>query len=166
MVGMRTLFGAFVCIFNTFLTASVSGQGYTGCPTGWQAFREKCYFFSDFAVTYADAASLCRASNAKLAEPSEMEGDSYLRNQTMQKNVRFYIGVADYFVEGKWMFISSLKQATPTYWESGEPNNDGDEDCVEILPGSGQWADCSCTLQRNFICEKNVVENVNSIVIG
>ncbi|KAK3105657.1 hypothetical protein FSP39_002808 [Pinctada imbricata] len=72
------------------------------------------------------------------------------------KNVRFYIGVADYFVEGKWMFISSLKQAAPTYWDSGEPNNDGNEDCVEILPGSGQWADCSCTLQRNFICEKNV----------
>ncbi len=38
------------------------------------------------------------------------------------------------------------------YWATGEPNNSGIEECVEILtgqPSQGNWNDFSCE-QKNF----------------
>eukprot|EP00058_Branchiostoma_floridae_P019221 XP_002604710.1 hypothetical protein BRAFLDRAFT_80319 [Branchiostoma floridae] len=40
-------------------------------------------------------------------------------------------------------------------WNVGEPNNVGDEDCVEVLQGGG-WNDHSCSVSRPYICERSV----------
>jgi len=42
------------------------------------------------------------------------------------------------------------------YWATGEPNNNGIEECVEILtgqPSQGNWNDFSCEQKKLFICE-------------
>ncbi|KAK3086535.1 hypothetical protein FSP39_019849 [Pinctada imbricata] len=44
-----------------------------------------------------------------------------------------------------------------TDWNIGEPNNSiRDEDCVDIAPTTGKWADILCDRQSKFICEKNI----------
>ncbi|XP_036418136.1 CD209 antigen-like protein C [Colossoma macropomum] len=44
------------------------------------------------------------------------------------------------------------------YWMDGEPNNQGDEDCGEILGPADKkvWNDGPCSDQKRWICEKRV----------
>lgn len=38
-------------------------------------------------------------------------------------------------------------------WEYGEPNNANDqEDCVEMVSGSGKWNDNTCSSKKGWIC--------------
>lgn len=39
-------------------------------------------------------------------------------------------------------------------WNSGEPNNSGDEDCVHILEDINKWNDLSCASTNPYICQK------------
>lgn len=44
-----------------------------------------------------------------------------------------------------------------------EPNNSGQEDCLEMYVASGFWNDLNCAGFRHFICEKM---GNNSNIIG
>jgi len=37
----------------------------------------------------------------------------------------------------------------------GEPNNVGDEACLEFYTAEGLWNDVSCNYHRGYICEKD-----------
>ena len=45
---------------------------------------------------------------------------------------------------------------TETNWEAGQPDNyRGKQSCLVIQPEVKlQWDDSTCTIRRNFICEK------------
>ncbi|KAK3085270.1 hypothetical protein FSP39_000896 [Pinctada imbricata] len=66
----------------------------------------------------------------------------------------FLIGLTDSLVEGKWVYASSMLPVQNTDWNHGEPNNSGNEDCVDIEPSTGKWADIPCNRRSKFICEK------------
>jgi hypothetical protein len=41
-----------------------------------------------------------------------------------------------------------------TNWNTNEPNNSGDEDCVELrVSNSGRWNDKRCSEPRHSVCE-------------
>ncbi|MDA9787007.1 fibronectin type III domain-containing protein [Pontimonas sp.] len=41
-----------------------------------------------------------------------------------------------------------------TYWGSSEPNQSGDEDCLEIISGgSGRWNDIPCSASKGYVIE-------------
>lgn len=48
----------------------------------------------------------------------------------------------------------NLQLVSYSKWNSGEPNNSGDEDCVHILEDNNKWNDLSCTLTNPYICQK------------
>jgi hypothetical protein len=41
-----------------------------------------------------------------------------------------------------------------TNWNSGEPNNAGNEDCVETIMPEYVWNDLACNAEKFFICKK------------
>ena len=63
-----------------------------------------------------------------------------------------YIGINDRNAEGYFINPDGVR-ATYTNWSPGEPNNVGNEDCVEIYAG-GKWNDISCYSRKAFICDK------------
>ncbi|XP_042170037.1 CD209 antigen-like protein A [Oncorhynchus tshawytscha] len=79
---------------------------------------------------------------------------------------RAWIGLTDSVTEGTWKWVDGTQLTTPSYWQSQQPDNGGDnpangeEDCVELntetwLPVKA-WNDQSCFNNRYWICEKVV----------
>uniref|UniRef100_F6TDB0 C-type lectin domain-containing protein n=1 Tax=Ciona intestinalis TaxID=7719 RepID=F6TDB0_CIOIN len=50
-------------------------------------------------------------------------------------------------------------------WNDGEPNNSGDEDCLEIYLATGRWNDVDCYSYRHYMCEKTGITNNSFIVV-
>lgn len=59
-------------------------------------------------------------------------------------------------MEHQWDWPDSCSSDPFTNWKPGEPNNHGNEDCVEIYGTSnslsGQWNDFYCTSARAYLC--------------
>ncbi|KAG8276695.1 mannose binding [Homalodisca vitripennis] len=59
---------------------------------------------------------------------------------------------------GQWVWMSSREPVLPDYsdWWPGEPNNAGDEHCLELWERDSRgykWNDKRCTEQLYPICE-------------
>ena len=72
----------------------------------------------------------------------------------------FWIGVNDIGSEGNWIWINGERaNSSEIIWRRGEPNNSGNEDCVEVdgdltRTTVGQANDGTCTNSRQALCEK------------
>lgn len=62
-----------------------------------------------------------------------------------------YFGLNDVAVEGTFVYPNG-EPVVYTNWNPGEPNNQGDEDCVEILP-NGTMNDIPCSTLRYAVYE-------------
>uniref|UniRef100_A0A8C8ZTQ9 C-type lectin domain-containing protein n=1 Tax=Prolemur simus TaxID=1328070 RepID=A0A8C8ZTQ9_PROSS len=54
---------------------------------------------------------------------------------------------------GHWPGLCSFTK----HWNSGEPNNIGEEDCVEIF--SQGWNDHRCNIAKFWICKKSAASS-------
>eukprot|EP00964_Phaeocystis_antarctica_P044804 scaffold25763_cov63-Phaeocystis_antarctica.AAC.2 len=57
-----------------------------------------------------------------------------------------WIGGTDAASEGTWVWSPSNTPLSYTNWNAGERNNQGGEDCVMALYGSGKWNDSPCSV--------------------
>ncbi|KAH0518439.1 CD209 antigen-like protein B [Microtus ochrogaster] len=75
--------------------------------------------------------------------------------QTSKAKGATWMGLSDLKKEGSWLRVddSLLSSRFQKYWNRGEPNNIGEEDCVEFA-GDG-WNDSKCDLQKFWICKKS-----------
>jgi hypothetical protein len=70
-------------------------------------------------------------------------------------SANLWIGGTDSVAEGEFRWIddnNTIISAGYTNYNTGEPNNAGDEDCLEIAP-TGKWNDGNCTVPKGFIVE-------------
>jgi hypothetical protein len=78
-------------------------------------------------------------------------------------NVDVWLGASDVAVDGVWIwddavqFWSGGSGGMPVnglfeLWGSGEPNNDGNEDCGEMR--AADWNDVGCGDVQPFVCER------------
>ena len=70
----------------------------------------------------------------------------------------FWIGGTDGFVEGHWVWISTMQAMTVTDWgESLNHTNDSSNDCLQIQAVNNDhtpyWQPAHCSDKTNFICE-------------
>uniref|UniRef100_A0A8D2D8R7 C-type lectin domain-containing protein n=1 Tax=Sciurus vulgaris TaxID=55149 RepID=A0A8D2D8R7_SCIVU len=124
------------------------------CPWDWTFFQGNCYFFSKSRRNWTDSVTACQEEGAQLVIIKSAEEQSFLQLTSKNKGDT-WMGLSDlnnegtwYWVDGSYLFFRFMK-----YWNEGEPNNDGEEDCVEFK-GDG-WNDSRCELEKFWICKKS-----------
>ncbi|KFO22976.1 CD209 antigen [Fukomys damarensis] len=124
------------------------------CPWNWEPFQGSCYLFSRTLGVWEASVSSCRDLGAHLVIINSLAEQRFLRYWDVRKDQRTWIGLSDHFREGSWQWVDGAPLQL-SFWQDGEPNNDGDEDCVELFQDT--WNDNVCTAQNFWICEQPVV---------
>ena len=92
-----------------------------------------------------------------LASIGSLAEDNFVFNSAnMISHDKWWIGLNDIAQEGKFVWDGG-DPVTFTHWAPNEPNNSGNEDCVEInrfFPEK-TWNDEPCNLALSFVCESN-----------
>ncbi|XP_054980669.1 CD209 antigen-like protein E [Sorex araneus] len=124
------------------------------CPWDWELFQGSCYWFSRSQSDWMSTDSACQRMNARLVVVNSVSEEKFLQSWMIRHEKRTWIGLSDHHDEASWRWVDG----TPfqlSFWKPGEPNNDGDEDCVELY--NGGWNDDQCYIEKAWICEKPMV---------
>ncbi|OBS81300.1 hypothetical protein A6R68_20519 [Neotoma lepida] len=126
------------------------------CPWDWTFLLGNCYFFSKSQRNWNNAVKACQEVEAQLVIIESDEEQTFLQ-QTSKAKGPTWLGLSDLKKEATWLWVdgSSLSSRFQKYWNRGEPNNIGEEDCVEFA-GDG-WNDSKCELQKFWVCKKSAV---------
>ncbi|XP_061898054.1 C-type lectin domain family 4 member M-like [Entelurus aequoreus] len=145
-------------------------EGCRHCSPGWTFINSVCYFFS-FSDTYSrrswqEARQFCKKHGADLAVVDTSEKQMTINQlinhhqdpsrSTSQSG--FWIGLTDVEEEGVWRWLEGMR-LIEGYWNDGEPNNSGGEDCAATYPRENPfkgWNDAPCSYNLKWICEKPV----------
>ncbi|XP_022302844.1 perlucin-like [Crassostrea virginica] len=142
------------------------------CPEGFFQHDNSCYFFSSHLLAdWIEAGTFCkRFQGGDLVAIESQSENNFIYQQLllMHDHYDYWIGGTDEFVEGHWVWISTMQKLSFTDWSPGGPSDSGsNEDCMEIIVGHGApatwWNDDVCSKKANFICEVPLMEGT---VIG
>ncbi|XP_033615605.1 CD209 antigen isoform X2 [Fukomys damarensis] len=124
------------------------------CPWDWTIFQGRCYFFSKSQRDWHESVTACQEAGAQLVIVESAEEQSFLQ-QTSKSKGRTWMGLSDLNKESEWRWVdgSPLSLSFMKYWNPGEPNSSGEEDCAEFY-GDG-WNDSKCHVHKFFICERS-----------
>ncbi|XP_031194774.1 CD209 antigen-like protein D [Mastomys coucha] len=123
------------------------------CPRDWTFFNGSCYFFSKSQRNWHNSITACKELGAQLVIVETDEEQTFLQ-QTSKARGPTWMGLSDMHNEATWHWVdgSPLSPSFAQYWNRGEPNNVGDEDCAEFS-GDG-WNDLRCDTLIFWICKK------------
>ena len=126
------------------------------CDDGWKSFLDHCYFFSSEAMTWDKALEFCQNNESSLLEIDMDEEVQFILDTPTAAN-HLWLGAHDRAEEGQFTWQSSKRPVLPHLWSKNEPNNHGNEDCVEIYNHhEGRLNDNKCSRNFTFACEKNI----------
>ncbi|KAM9398882.1 uncharacterized protein ACWYII_031318 isoform 8-T8 [Salvelinus alpinus] len=122
---------------------------------GWRYFDSSLYFLSTETKTWEESRQDCQERGADLVIINSREEQTFVFNL----HLRAWIGLTDSVTEGTWKWVDGTPLTTG-YWGTGQPDNNGQEDCVEIYYGQYDpvktWNDENCKTHHDWICEKVV----------
>ncbi|CAO2630907.1 CD209 antigen-like protein A [Lemmus lemmus] len=123
------------------------------CPWDWTFFKGNCYFFSKSQRDWHNSITACQEVGAQLVTIKSHEEQNFLQ-QTSKKRGYTWMGLIDINKESTWHWVdgSPLTLSFMKYWNKGEPNNLGDEDCAEFRDEG--WNDSKCYNKKFWICKK------------
>lgn len=115
---------------------------------------EYCLFTSA-PKTWVEAQRACVAAGGDLAVIATAEENQALRGALSPRlrASQIWLGLTDAAAEGAFRWVGGEPLQDPR-WRAGEPNNLGDEDCMEWSPLDGRWNDLSCNASLPFLCEE------------
>ncbi|KAH9490153.1 hypothetical protein Btru_051205 [Bulinus truncatus] len=128
-------------------------------------YNNKKYFVSKFPYQSAtDAESYCTAMGGYLAEIDDQSEYKALQNLVLGLPVDVVlIGGSDSAVEGTWVFPRTGKSVPILDWIPGQPDNAGNEDCLNLWKTyGGKMNDLPCGIpnsQYSFMCETPVLDS-------
>ncbi|XP_076977615.1 CD209 antigen-like protein 2 isoform X2 [Tamandua tetradactyla] len=134
----------------TWMNATLTGL-CRPCPWNWEFFQGTCYFFSQTQGIWKMSIAACKEMGAQLVIINNTEEQTFLRFWNVRRNNRIWIGLSDHHNEGSWRWVDDSPLQL-SFWMEGEPNNHGDEDCVELT--NDGWNDNRCTAENFWTCEK------------
>ncbi|XP_035300258.1 CD209 antigen-like protein D [Cricetulus griseus] len=123
------------------------------CPRDWTFFHGNCYFFSKSQRNWHNSVTACQEVGAQLVIVETDEEQTFLQ-QTSKAKGPTWMGLSDMHNEATWHWVdgSTLSPSFEQYWNKGEPNNVGDEDCAEFSKDG--WNDLKCDSLNFWICKK------------
>ena len=127
------------------------------CPPLFQQndSLKSCYHFSQSELSWRQARQQCLDMQAYLVEVESKEEDDFIRASIAARGgSSHWLGGSDTLREGIFKWSHSGQAFTYTNWQSGQPNNVRNQDCVEAYPDR-KWNDIPCARTRLFICESN-----------
>ncbi|XP_006869057.1 PREDICTED: CD209 antigen-like protein 2-like [Chrysochloris asiatica] len=134
----------------TWMNASLASLCHP-CSWNWELFQKKCYFISSRKTTWQASVSACQDQGGQLVIINSVEEQKFLTTWNARRDKRIWIGLSDLHSEGTWHWVDNTVLKL-SFWVEGEPNNLGEEDCVELYnPG---WNDNQCTAENLWVCEK------------
>ncbi|KAG8519253.1 CD209 antigen [Galemys pyrenaicus] len=120
------------------------------CPWSWEFFQGSCYFFSRSKNNWKDSVSMCKDMDAHMVVVNSAAEQKFIESWDLREEKRTWIGLSDHHNEGSWQWVDGSPLAL-SFWRQGEPNNFGDEDCVELYKDG--WNDGLCNFENAWICE-------------
>lgn len=118
------------------------------------------YFLNPTPLTGSDAQSFAETLGANLVSVQSLQENECiltgLNNLGYGVGDVVWIGFSDELVEGSFVWYDQ-SPVVYTNWAPGEPNQAGDEDCVQIYPGGGApgtWNDLPCSSSNS----KSIIE--------
>ena len=107
--------------------------------------------------TWDAARAHCRTLGMDLAIVRSAADNAAIKAIAGGSNWDVWIGLHDKTTENRWVWVDG-SNAVYTNWEPGEPNNQGNEDCVHMrrIPSrpDGKWNDAPCSLKLPFVCQQ------------
>ncbi|XP_025758260.1 ladderlectin-like [Oreochromis niloticus] len=130
------------------------------CPPFWWSFSSRCYKYVATPMSWSDAEFHCLSQGANLVSIHNMEEEIFVRSliEIFDHAQRAtWIGLSDIHREGRWMW-SDGSVARFFNWKTGEPNNDGEENCVtNNYHTVKKWNDWPCSSSFASVCVKHKV---------
>jgi hypothetical protein len=133
------------------------GDGHTadahGCPAGYISLGGSQHLYNKVAVAAAwmnhKTGCTGEGANVYLAIPDD---GIELGNILMLAGANAWIGIDDIAVEGSYQTVLGAP-AGFLPWAPGEPDNSGNQDCVEALMATSKIATLGCNNQLIAVCE-------------
>ena len=121
------------------------------CHEGWKTFKDKCYYFSSNGVTktWESARKDCKERGVDLVVITTQEELEFV-SKTYGVT---WIGLSDKAQEGTWMWVDGTELVGDQFWQEGEPNNTGNEDCAEVSRSAKRFNDVPCERKFSWACE-------------
>ncbi len=155
----------FICI-NAYTKTTNSNAYYFASPrtlptsiTGFSAYSDfggHRYFKSTAQKTWKEAAKIADSLGGYLAIPNNLEEQNFIA--TYVGSTYHWLGLTDEKTEGTWIDVLG-NIITYFKWDTGQPDNYGDEDYVHTKNGS--WNDAPNSYILNFVIEFNGAESTN-----
>ncbi|KAK2830723.1 hypothetical protein Q5P01_018654 [Channa striata] len=146
---------------NEAMSKNLSGPK---CEKCWERHGGKCYYFSFGGATWQQSRDECRRQGGELVKIDSREEQEFLesivRKEMKDDEDKFWIGLTDSVVEGRWLWVDGSELNTSlTFWNRNEPDNWKGEDCVRMGVKAGaddlkSWFDRACHIEQRRICEK------------
>ncbi|XP_066454822.1 pulmonary surfactant-associated protein A2-like [Eleutherodactylus coqui] len=112
---------------------------------------EKVFVTSGKELPYDESKADCQKAGGQLASPKNSEENNAILSIAQYYNLSPFLGITDIQTEGTFRYPDG-KPITYLNWNLGEPNQKGEEDCVEMKLNGG-WNDQGCQGKRLNICE-------------
>jgi hypothetical protein len=123
-----------------------------------------CYAAESSVSSWSVARASCRSRGAgwDLATVRSSQENDFLVALT---GYEAWLGATDSALEGVWVWVlddapffevdSADAGVAFAPWNSGEPNNQNDSDCLRVLT-TGLWADWACDDSKGHVCQLTV----------
>ena len=125
------------------------------CEQDWETYNDHCYLWNTNTKNWTAAEDSCLQAGGHLASvPSDSTNDFIWEGMNRRGMNRLWLGGSDIEEEGVWKWTD----CTPweyTFWNPGEPNNNGDEACV-LTYSNKMWNDFGCGGEKGFLCSKKI----------
>ncbi|KAJ8337074.1 hypothetical protein SKAU_G00382940 [Synaphobranchus kaupii] len=129
------------------------------CHEGWVYLNKRCFQYVPEKTNWLDAEKHCLLLGGNLASEHTEDEHRFLKElagHSDPQNGAFWIGLSDQYEEGTWIWSDgtrAISEGDFLRWNSGEPNNSGNENCVHSnFGGESNWNDIACDGQYPSIC--------------